>query len=166
MDPLQWMGAVRTRGQTADKNFTIIHVIHTTPVHQLKSCEEKICAFVRNKSIIKAFLTSDCCFWLNMSPLTIILLSSVNNHLVWIRRGICIFLSREWAKISRSLQDPFGRFRQPFRAQDEELFLHDCKLLTLSRLFWRALCSCKKEAQRLNLSGFFIHVVNQCNSSI
>ncbi len=30
MDPLQWMGAVRMRVQTADKNITIIH---TTPVH-------------------------------------------------------------------------------------------------------------------------------------
>ncbi len=43
MDALQWMGAVRKRVQTADKNITIIH---TTPVHQLTSC-----VFVRNKSI-------------------------------------------------------------------------------------------------------------------
>ncbi len=28
MDPLQWMGAVRMRVQTADKNITIIQVIH------------------------------------------------------------------------------------------------------------------------------------------
>ncbi len=33
--PLQWMGAVRMRVQTADKNITILH---TTPVHQL-TCE-------------------------------------------------------------------------------------------------------------------------------
>ncbi len=33
MDPLQWMGAVRMRVQTADKNIT---VIHTTPVQQLQ----------------------------------------------------------------------------------------------------------------------------------
>ncbi len=51
------MGAVRMRVQTADKNITIIH---TTPVHQLTSCEVK--CFVRNKSIIKAFLASNCCF--------------------------------------------------------------------------------------------------------
>ncbi len=38
MDPLQWMGAVRMRVQTADKNIPIIHM---TPVHQLKSCEVK-----------------------------------------------------------------------------------------------------------------------------
>ncbi len=36
MDPLQWMGAVRMKVQTADKNITIIH---TTPVHQLMSCK-------------------------------------------------------------------------------------------------------------------------------
>ncbi len=40
MDPLQWMGAVRMRVQTADKNITIIH---TTPVQQLTCCEEKRC---------------------------------------------------------------------------------------------------------------------------
>ncbi len=32
MDALQWMGAVRMRAQTADKNITIIH---STPVHHL-----------------------------------------------------------------------------------------------------------------------------------
>ncbi len=36
MDALQWMGAVRMRVQTADKNITIIH---TTRVHQLMSWE-------------------------------------------------------------------------------------------------------------------------------
>ncbi len=34
------MGAVRMRVQTADKNITIIH---TTPVHQLISCEAHVC---------------------------------------------------------------------------------------------------------------------------
>ncbi len=38
MDPLQWMGAVRMRVQTADKNITIIH---TSSVDQLTSCEVK-----------------------------------------------------------------------------------------------------------------------------
>ncbi len=37
----RWMGAIRMRVQTADKNIT---VIHTTPVHQLMSWDEKICA--------------------------------------------------------------------------------------------------------------------------
>ncbi len=54
MDPLQWMGAVRMRAQTADKNIT---VIHTTPVHQLMSCDVKSCIFVRNKIITETFLT-------------------------------------------------------------------------------------------------------------
>ncbi len=52
MDPLQWMGAVSMRVQTADRSITIIH---TTPVHQLMSCEVKSCVFVKNKSIIKHF---------------------------------------------------------------------------------------------------------------
>ncbi len=50
MDALQWMGAVRMRVQTSDKNITIIH---TTPVHQLTSGEDKSW----NKSSIKMFLT-------------------------------------------------------------------------------------------------------------
>ncbi len=54
------MGAVRMRVRTADKNITIIH----TPVHQLMPCEAKICVLVRNKSIIKMFLTSNHCFQL------------------------------------------------------------------------------------------------------
>ncbi len=35
MDPLQWMGAVRRRAQTSDKNITIIHttVILMAPIH-------------------------------------------------------------------------------------------------------------------------------------
>ncbi len=36
MDPMQWMGAVRMRVQTADRNITIIHII---PVHELMSCQ-------------------------------------------------------------------------------------------------------------------------------
>ncbi len=52
MDALQWMGAVRMRVQTADKNITIIH---TTPVHQLTSGEDKSCVFVKNKSIAETF---------------------------------------------------------------------------------------------------------------
>ncbi len=75
MDPLQWMGAVRMRVQTADKNITI----HTTPVHQLTSWEDKNCMFVRNKSIIKTFLTSNCCFWLKYKSTSIIALPPVKS---------------------------------------------------------------------------------------
>ncbi len=46
MDLLQWMGAVRMRVQTADKNITIIH---TAPFHLVKWNG----VFVRNKTIIK-----------------------------------------------------------------------------------------------------------------
>ncbi len=60
MFPLQWMGAVRMRVQTADKNIT---VIHTTPVHQLMYHEAKSCVFVGN-TYIKACLTLNCCFQL------------------------------------------------------------------------------------------------------
>ncbi len=66
----QWMGAVRMRAQTADKNITIIH---TTPVHQLMAWEDKSCVFVRNKSIIKMFLNSNCCFCLKYK-------SIINNN--------------------------------------------------------------------------------------
>ncbi len=60
MDALQWMGTVRMRVQTADKNN--LQVIHTTPVHQLTSWEDKSCMFVRNKYIVKIFLSLDLCF--------------------------------------------------------------------------------------------------------
>ncbi len=41
VDALEWMGAVRLRVQTADKNTTIIHTVQYV--------------FVRNTSIINAF---------------------------------------------------------------------------------------------------------------
>ncbi len=41
----QWMGAVRMRLQTANKNITIIN---TTPVNHLMTCEVIRCLFVRN----------------------------------------------------------------------------------------------------------------------
>ncbi len=49
MDPLQWMGAVRMRVQTADKNITIIP--NMTPVHQFIYCQGKSCMYVINKSV-------------------------------------------------------------------------------------------------------------------
>ncbi len=39
-------------------------IIHVAPVHQFLSCEVKSCMFVGNKSTIKMFLTSNCCFCL------------------------------------------------------------------------------------------------------
>ncbi len=42
MDPLQWMGAVRMRVQTADKNITIIHT--TSPsVNDLRRQKLRVC---------------------------------------------------------------------------------------------------------------------------
>ncbi len=52
MDPLQSMGAVRMRVQTADKNIT---VIHTTPVHRLKSCEVKSCVYKKTNPWLRHF---------------------------------------------------------------------------------------------------------------
>ncbi len=49
-------------------------------LHQLMSCEVKCCMFVRNKSIIKTFLTSNCCFQLNYNSSIIILLP---EKVVW-----------------------------------------------------------------------------------
>ncbi len=51
LDLLQWMGAIRMRVQTSDKNITIIHSM--TPVHQLMSCEVKSCMFLRNNSSLR-----------------------------------------------------------------------------------------------------------------
>ncbi len=48
MDPLQWMGAIRMRVQTADKNITTIHLKSS----MVKIC---VCVFVRNVYIIKMF---------------------------------------------------------------------------------------------------------------
>ncbi len=54
MDPLQWMGAVRMRVQTADKNIT---TIHTTPILELLACEVKNFMFVINQLFYMMFLT-------------------------------------------------------------------------------------------------------------
>ncbi len=48
MYSLQWMGAVRIRFQTADKNITIL----MTPAHQLTSCEVKSFLFMSPQSKI------------------------------------------------------------------------------------------------------------------
>ncbi len=76
MDPLQWMGAVRMRVQTAEKNNP--QVIHMTSVHQLTPCEVKSWMFLRNKFII------------NMSSINNSAFSNKKKKwVVWIRREIC-----------------------------------------------------------------------------
>ncbi len=74
------MGAVRMRVQTADKNITIIH---TTPVHQLMSWEDKSW----NKSSIKMFLTSNHCSTVNGAwSAQISLLIQTRWHFHWRKR--------------------------------------------------------------------------------
>ncbi len=47
MDPLQWMGAIRMRVQTADKNIIIIH---THP--PIQSCEAKSYVEIKKQIIL------------------------------------------------------------------------------------------------------------------
>ncbi len=72
MDALQWMGAVRMRVQTADKNITIIH---TTPsVKVLWSQKQHVCKkqiYNKHNFNFKSLLKS--------SPLSIIVLSLVKR---------------------------------------------------------------------------------------
>ncbi len=78
------MGAVRMRVQTAD-NITIIQ---TAPVHQLTSLETKSCMFVRNKSVIKMFLSSN--HWFRLKYESIIHNNtSSNEKVIFIRKEIC-----------------------------------------------------------------------------
>ncbi len=56
MDPLQWMGAVRIRVQTAD-NHNNPQV--TTPVHQLTPCEAKRCVFALDLCIFLSWFRQD-----------------------------------------------------------------------------------------------------------
>ncbi len=58
MDPLQWMGAIRMRVQTADKKHqSNPQLAHSTPVHQLTSS-----FFVVFKSFFILFLSINI-FW-------------------------------------------------------------------------------------------------------
>ncbi len=72
INPLQWMGAVRMRVQTADKNISIIQ---TTPVHVLTSVN--MC--LRKKSIIETFFYFKPLFVVSLSSPSIILLSPVKK---------------------------------------------------------------------------------------
>ncbi len=87
MDALQWMGAVRMRVQTADKNITIIH---TTPVHQVMSSEAISCVFVRNKFSIFNF------------KLLFAYESSIHNNVQW--KVVLSELGEKHAQIKYHLQ--------------------------------------------------------------
>ncbi len=71
------MGAVRMR---AVAYITVMQVIHTTPVHQLTSCEVKSCVFMRNKCILKHFLLKT--LLSAKSHLSITMHFPVKSHLV------------------------------------------------------------------------------------
>ncbi len=77
MDPLQWMGAVRMRVQTADKNITS-NPHPSSP--SVISCEVKSWMFVRNKIITETFLTL---IWIYIDS------SCEKNNLLRIRKEIC-----------------------------------------------------------------------------
>ncbi len=84
------MGAVRISVQTAHYNNP--QVINMTPVLELTSCEVNSWVFPWKKSIIKTFLTLNCCFRLKYEYIIHNIAFSIekkNKHLVWIRREIC-----------------------------------------------------------------------------
>ncbi len=102
MDPLQWMGAVRMRAQTADKN---IIVINTTTIPQ--SCEVKaVCLLETNPSL--RLLSSNRPSWIkyesiihnNASSVHPLLSSHIKSHIfvknclhLWPVFDLCRFLS-------------------------------------------------------------------------
>ncbi len=55
--------AVNGCRQKESKQLIKTQVIHTTPGHQLMSCEMKSCVFVRNKSIIKTLTSNKSSFY-------------------------------------------------------------------------------------------------------
>ncbi len=62
MDPLQWMGAVRIRIQTACKNIKIMHNYHNTNLSINSLWSEMLC--VCKKQIChQDILTLTCCLW-------------------------------------------------------------------------------------------------------
>ncbi len=64
MDPLQWMGAVRLRVQTADKNITMIHK-YSTQLRSNNWCPVKLKAarLQETNPILRHFLIENCRFW-------------------------------------------------------------------------------------------------------
>ncbi len=72
MDPLQWMGAIRMRVQTADEKN------HSNPqhIHPLTSLKQKWHILI-SKSIIKRLQLQTAASGYNMNPLSVILLSPV-----------------------------------------------------------------------------------------
>ncbi len=103
VDALQWMGAVRMRIQTADKNITIIH---TTPVQQLMSCEARSCENKEEQFWRYPFTAEDppVSNWWNDTLLQICSHEETNSSLddLSVRtfsKTFIIFLLRGWRKI-------------------------------------------------------------------
>ncbi len=149
MDALQWMGAVRMRVQTADKNITMIHKV--TPVHQLTSCDIKIFMFVIIKSIIKAFFTLNHHFWIKYEYIihNLLLSSHIKIHphvclevlwTVFAWNGlICAYFSPDADETSLSLEKQY--FNQ--RSRILEIRLYDG---FVSYKNWSKSIQMKKEA--------------------
>ncbi len=103
MDALQWMGAVRMRVQTADKNITIIH---TTPVHKLISYEAKRCVFEERKKIHQDVYTFK--LW------SIILISHLNQERNMQRSSTVQNKCVDWCWCERTTGDGHFHLRKSF----------------------------------------------------
>ncbi len=79
------------------KHHNNSQVIHTTPVHKLMSCQVKICMFVRNESIVKKFLTSNCCFRLKYE-------SIIHNNAFSSKKVVSSEWGEKYAQIKHRLQ--------------------------------------------------------------
>ncbi len=74
----EWVPWERESNQLIKKHHNNPQVIHTTPVHQLKSGKVKSCSFLRKKnSILRCFILQIIVSGYNTSPLSTILLPPV-----------------------------------------------------------------------------------------
>ncbi len=108
MDPLQWMGAVRMRVQTADKNITIIH---TTLVHQLISCEAKSYVF-------KLFSLGNSAWSVHFSHLIQTRDFSLEKAVLWIKYRYILAKSNDLKLKNVILMDLFITNMQLLTSQD------------------------------------------------
>ncbi len=115
------------RVQTADENITIIH---TTPVHQLMSCEAKSCVFVRNK-FIKMFLTSNLWFLsiILLSPLKKVISSESGEKYAQIKH--CLQVKTVQKTVLKKYVGEFWCERQ----QDMDLFTEESVIMENGLIF-------------------------------
>ncbi len=119
MDPLQWMGAVRMRVQTADKNITIIHTVFT-------SCEMKSCH----------------CFWLKYESFVLVSFDVRGQrdghfpHWLWIIDSY--FVQKQQDKVKTTLMIYlFLKNRQLCTSQDIYCVDHCDVFISSLDSFWR-----------------------------